>query len=171
MILDIGAGPSSKADVQIDKVRFPNTSIVQDAMMEQWDVPDESFEEVRMEQFLEHCPVSVHFKENVIDERGYPTWKWAIHYPRIHVMKEAYRVLKHGGILHISIPGTEEAFLQDPTHEAPRPTEGQLNYCCGEWGGNTPGSFVYESYGINFQFKKIASFMTGNILTLRYKKE
>ena len=161
-IIDIGAGPNSHADVQIDRVRFPMTTFVQDAMVEKWMVRDNDFDEVRMEQFLEHCPVSVRYLDDGV---------WETIYPRVHVMKEAYRVLKRGGILHISIPGTEEAFLQDPTHEAPRPTEGALNYFCGEWGGNTPGSFSYESYGINFQFKKIASFMTGNILTLRYRKE
>src|SRR5512135_1943402 len=104
MILDIGAGPSSHADVQIDRVRFPNTTIVQDAMVERWNVPDNSFEEVRMEQFLEHCPVSVRYRIKS---------SWITIYPRIHCMKEAYRVLKPGGRLHISIPYTEEAFLQD----------------------------------------------------------
>ena len=161
-VLDIGAGPNSHADVQIDRVWFPKTTIVQDAMVETWKVFDNEFDEVRMEQFLEHCPVSIHYLKNS---------EWKTIYPRIHVMKEAYRVLKRGGILHISIPNTEEAFLQDPTHSDVRPTEGMLNYFCGEWGGNTPGSFSYESYGINFKFVKTASFVTGNVLTLSYLKE
>jgi predicted SAM-dependent methyltransferase len=162
MILDVGAGPASQADIQIDKVKFPKTTIVQDAMMERWKIDDASVDEVRMEQFLEHCPSSVH--ERVGDS-------WIVYYPRIHCMKEAYRVLKPGGILHASVPCTLDAQFQDPTHEAGMITEGWFNYFCGEWGGNEPGSFAYESYGINFKFRKITAYKTGFVLTVRLQKD
>jgi len=162
VILDIGSGPNSIADIQIDKVKFPKTTIMQDAMMECWQVDDASIDEVRMEQFLEHCPVSVR-------ERFGP--EWITYYPRIHCMKEAYRVLKPGGILHISVPGTIDAFHQDPTHESPMITEVWFHYFLGEWGGNESGSFAHDSYGINFQFTKIESYKTGFIFTIRLRKD
>ena len=171
MILDVGAGPNSIADIQIDKVRFPRTTFVMDAMIESWPINDNSMDEVRMEQFLEHCPPSVRLISVLPPlEDGRTPIGYDIKYPRIHCMKEAYRVLKRGGILHVSVPGTYEAHCQDPTHEGPMITDGFFNYFCGEWGGGEPGSFVNDSYGINFKFKKIESYMTGFILTVRLQK-
>ncbi len=161
MTLDVGAGCRSAADVQIDIFPWEKITHVQDAMMEKWMEPDGKFDEVRMEQFLEHCPRSVRWKEGE---------KWHTHYPFIHCMKEAFRVLKRGGILHVSVPGDYETLCQDPTHEDLLPTEGMFNYFCGQWGGNHPGEFVNDSYGINFAFEKIESFRTGNILTIRFRK-
>lgn len=162
MILDIGCGPASIADIQIDKVLFENmksyTYHVQDAMIEKWNVPNESVEEVRMEQFLEHCPVSVRYQDGTVL------------YPRIHCMREAYRVLKPKGILHVSVPSTLDTHFQDPTHEGTMITEGWFNYFCGEWGGAEKGSFANDSYGIDFKFKKLEAYMTGPVLTIRLQK-
>ena len=163
-ILDVGAGPDSIADVQIDVHKYPKTTIVQDAAVEDWAVPDNSFDEVRMEMFLEHCPVSVRLQSPV-------TFQTSIIYCRVHCMKEAYRVLKHGGILHVSVPGVPATHSQDPTHEGPQITDGWFNYFCGQWGGNTPGDFATESYGINFAFKKISSVNDGFSLTVELLKE
>jgi len=167
--LDVGAGPASKAEVQVDVVKFPNTTHVFDAMMEPWPFEDESFDEVRMEQFLEHCPPIVKAQEIVLEVGEKP--RWHTYYPIIHVMREAHRVLKHGGVLHCSVPSTPETHSQDPTHVGPMWTEGRFNYFCGQWGGNEPGSFCYESYGIDFAFKKLEAFYTGFILTERLYKE
>lgn len=164
MILDIGAGPASNADVQVDIVRFPNTTHIFDAMMEAWPFENETFDEVRMEQFLEHCPPVVKIPV------ASPDKKWVSFYPVIHVMKSAHRVLKPGGILHCSVPSTPETHSQDPTHVGPMWTEGRFNYFCGQWGGNDKGSFAFESYGINFAFKKLEAYMTGFILTVRLQK-
>jgi len=165
-VLDVGCGPASIADVQIDIHLYENmkkyTYIVQDAMMEDWKVDDESFTEVRMEMFLEHCPVIV--KEYT------PSWQWITHYPRIHCMKEAYRALKHGGILKVSVPGAFETHSQDPTHDGPQITEGFFNYFCGEWGGGEPGSFTNDSYGIDFKFKKLSAVNDGFALTMTLQK-
>lgn len=162
MILDVGAGPRSQADYQIDICKFEKTTHVMDAMMEIWPFGGESFDEVRMEQFLEHCPRSVRF---IGDDA-----KWHTHYPLIHCMREAFRVLKRGGILHVSVPGDYETLCQDPTHEDLLPTEGMFNYFCGQWGGNKPGEFVNDSYGINFAFEKIEAYHTGSIFTIRFRK-
>lgn len=163
--LDVGAGPASQAEIQIDICKFPKTTYVLDAMMERWPVKDESVDEVRMEQFLEHCPPVIKYMD--FDEKE---WFWTTHYPIIHCMREAYRVLKRGGVLHCSVPATPETHSQDPTHIGPMWTEGRFNYFCGQWGGNEDGSFAKESYGIDFAFKKLESYMTGFILTVRMKK-
>lgn len=175
MILDVGCGPASVADFQIDKVLFDNMKnykyLVQDAMVEGWGVFSESFDEVRMEQFLEHCPVSIRLQNKPdLIEGCSPLSDIEVMYPRIHCMKEAYRVLKPNGILHVSVPGTLDAHFQDPTHEGPMITEAFFSYFCGEWGGGDKGSFVNDSYGIDFKFKKIEAYMTGFILTVRLQK-
>jgi len=166
-VLDVGCGPASIADIQIDKVLFENMKKydfrVQDAMVEDWDVPNSSVDEVSMEQFLEHCPVSVRYQSPV-------DFQMITEYPRIHCMKEAYRVLKPKGILHISVPSTLDTHFQDPTHEGTMITEGWFNYFCGEWGGAEKGSFTNDSYGIDFKFKKLEAYMTGPVLTIRLQK-
>lgn len=170
MILDVGCGPASAADIQIDKVYFDNMGkykyFIQDAMIEKWMVEDYSVEEVRMEQFLEHCPVSLRFINPYIANEVV----WQTIYPRIHCMKEAYRVLKPKGILHVSVPSTLDTHFQDPTHEGTMITEGWFNYFCGEWGGAEKGSFANDSYGIDFKFKKLEAYMTGPVLTIRLQK-
>lgn len=159
--LDIGAGPRSDCDVQIDMFPWNDKVIVHDIVDTPWPLESEIFDEVRMEQVLEHIPTVSYFREN---------GKMTHVYPRVMVMKEIHRVLKRGGLLHLSVPLLDDAFRQDPTHAAPRVTGGMLNYFCGEWGGNTPGEFVNDAYGINFAFKKEEEFMTGPILTVRMRK-
>lgn len=172
IVLDVGCGPHSKADIQIDCVLFENMKNyeyhIQDAMMNRWNVEDESVDEVRMEQFLEHCPpvVKVLEKDIAYDDGMY----WETYYPIIHCMKEAHRVLKPHGILHCSVPSTPDTHSQDPTHIGPMWTEGRFNYFCGEWGGGEKGTFANDSYGIDFAFKKIEAYMTGFILTVRLQK-
>ena len=160
-VLDIGAGPRSSADTQIDIFKWEKTTHVLDAMMEKLPFEDETFDEVRMEQFLEHCPPSVHYKEDGV---------WKTHRPRIHVMKESYRVLKHGGILHVSVPAEIHEWAQDPTHEGPIILEGFFSYFCGEWGGAKQGEFVNDAYGLDIAFEMIEHFRTGFILTVRMRK-
>lgn len=159
--LDIGAGPRSSADVQMDLVKWNDKIIVHDICDVPWPFEDGEFDEVRAEQVLEHIPGVAYFKENgVVTHIN----------PRVMVMKEIYRVLKKGGVLHASVPEGDDAFNQDPTHIGPKWTDGMFNYFCGQWGGNTPGEFVHDAYGVDFSFTKIASFMTGPILTVKLVK-
>lgn len=157
MILDVGAGPSSDADVQVDIFKWPRTTHVFDAMVEDWPFDGSKFEMVKMEQFLEHVPALVYLSGKA-------------HHARVHVMKEAYRVLKPGGLLHCSVPIDDDEFSQDPTHVGPKWVDGTFNYFCGQWGGNEPGSFAHDSYGINFAFQKIESTEIGKVLVVRLKK-
>lgn len=156
-ILDVGAGPSSDAEFQIDIFKWSRTTHVLDAMSQKWPFEDDFFDEVRMEQFLEHVPPMVY-----IDNKP--------RHLRVEVMKEAYRVLKRGGMLVCSVPNDDDAFCQDPTHVGPKWIEGTFNYFCGQWGGNEPGSFSNDAYGINFAFKKIEAYLTGWILTVKLQK-
>lgn len=158
--LDIGAGPRSQADVQIDLFKWNDRVVVQDIVDTPWKV-DGEFSEIRCEQVLEHIPTVSYFEKD-----GHITHI----YPRIIVMKEIHRLLLPHGIAHISVPITDEAFRQDPTHVAPRVTSGQFNYFCGQWGGGTPGEFVNDAYGINFKFKKVEERVDGFILTVRLEK-
>ncbi|MBK9272868.1 MAG: methyltransferase domain-containing protein [Saprospiraceae bacterium] len=160
-ILDIGAGGASKADVQVDQVKFPDTTHVFDIVNTPWEFEDEEFDEVRMEQVLEHIPSVVYYKED---------GKFKHIYPRVLIMKEIHRVLKKNGIAHISVPEEMEQMCQDPTHTDTMITDGFFNYFCGQWGGNEKGSFAYEAYGINFKFEKVESYRTGFIRTVRLKK-
>jgi hypothetical protein len=160
MRLDVGAGPYSDREVQIDIYKYPKTTYVMDAMMEVWPVESNFFREVRMEQFLEHCPPCVKYKDGDV---------WKNHYPIVHCMSEAYRVLVPGGHLHCSVPSSVEAHSQDPTHIGPIWTEGRFNYFCGQWGGGDPGS-VSWAYGITFQFQKISVKNENSILTVVLRK-
>lgn len=168
MILDIGAGPRSGADVQMDLVKWNDKILVHDIVDVPWPFEDESFDEVRAEQVLEHIPGVAYYPLKHPEIENKVVWKHA--YPRVMVMKEIYRVLKPGGILHASVPTTHEQFSQDPTHVGPMWLEGTFNYFCGEWGGGTEGEFVNDAYGINFAFKKLEAYQTGFILTVRLQK-
>lgn len=162
MRLDIGAGPASDCDIQLDMVKWNDKIIVHDIVNAPWPVESESIDEVRAEQVLEHIPAVAYFPG--------PDGKMTHVYPRVIVMKEIFRVLKRGGKVHISVPVTDAEFQQDPTHTGPRWVEGTFNYFCGEWGGGDPGSFTNDAYGIDFKFRKLEAYMTGFILTIKLEK-
>lgn len=161
MRLDVGAGPRSACDVQMDLVKWNDRIIVHDMVDTPWPFADESFGEVRAEQVLEHIPAVAYFPVD---------GKMTHINPRVLIMKEIYRVLSPGGLAHISVPISDAAFEQDPTHIGPKWTEGMFNYFCGEWGGNHEGEFVNDAYGVNFAFKKEEVINDGYILTIRLRK-
>lgn len=74
-------------------------------------VPDKSFYFVFAYDFLEHVPTAIYYNGKLI-------------HPRIHVMNEAWRVLKVGGIFESRTPYfepglNEVGWCQDPTHQIP----------------------------------------------------
>lgn len=159
--LDIGAGGASQADVQVDQVQFPKTTHVFDIVNTPWPFEDGEFDEVRMEQVLEHIPSVTYYKED---------GEFKHIYPRVEIMKEIFRVLKKKGKAHISVPSEMPQMCQDPTHTSTMITDGFFNYFCGQWGGGDPESFAYKGYGIDFVFNKLESYMTGPTLTVKLIK-
>lgn len=148
MLLEIGAGPKSDAEFQIDIVKFPKTTHVVDVSVEDLPFQDEMFDEVKAYQVLEHIPVVIYYKE---------AGKFKKRYCRVSLMKEIHRVLKPGGIFKASVPVDFPFWAQDPTHVDVPWTNATFDYFCGGWGGNTPGDFAKEAYGIDFAFKRIFS--------------
>ncbi len=161
MILNIGGGASGIADKMIDRVHFPGVTDIVDVEVEPLPYSDNEFDEVRIEQVLEHIRTQLKWRED---------GRWHTRYARIELMKEIYRVLKPGGILHASVPTQWPAWAQDPTHvDVPMPKE-QFAYFCGMWGGNEAGKEAKESYGIDFAFQFVDAFETGAILTVKLRK-
>ena len=85
--LDIGAGPSSDYEYQIDQIKFPKTTHVLDVAVEPLPFDDNFFDEVRASQVIEHIPVVVYWKEE---------GQFHKRYCRIELFKEVYRVLAPG---------------------------------------------------------------------------
>lgn len=144
MILEIGAGPHSTADYQIDIAQFPHTTHVVDVAVEPLPFADNSIEQIIANQVLEHIETIIHYKED---------GKWHRRYPRVELLKEIYRVLIPGGTLKASVPTEWPFWAQDPTHVDVPWVPNTFAYFCGGWGANTPGDFAYEAYGIDFAFQ------------------
>ena len=161
MILNIGGGASGIADKMIDKIHFPGVTDIVNVAYEPLPYNEATFDEVRIEQCLEHIPTTIYY---------YKEYKMHELHCRVELMKEIYRVLKPGGFLHASVPNQWPAWAQDPTHvDVPWNIE-QFAYFCGMWGGNEEGKEAKVSYGIDFAFILIDQFQTGPILTVRLRK-
>lgn len=162
MKLNIGGGASGIADKMVDRVHFPGVTDVVDVAVKPLPYSDNTFDEVRAEQVLEHIPTCIYWHEN---------GEFHSRYCRVELMREIYRVLKPGGILHASVPNMQNVgWAQDPTHvDVPMPRE-QFAYFCGQWGGNEKGKEAEVSYGIDFAFQFMEAFDTGAILTVILRK-
>ncbi len=161
MILNIGAGPSGHGDKKIDMVPYPGITDVLDVAVESLPYEDNIFKKVLAEQLLEHIPNVIYWRE---------AGKWHRRYARIELMREIHRVLKPGGMLHASVPSGWPEWAQDPTHTGCPWNREQFSYFCGQWGGNKPGDFPHDSYGINFEFELVRGDYTGKILTVEMRK-
>lgn len=163
MILNIGAGCSGVGEKQIDLFDFPNITEVLDVAVRALPYARDTFDEVRCEQVLEHIPTQLRWVE-----KG----QWHLRFCRVELMKEIYRVLKPGGVLHASVPVGYPEKDQDPTHTDVPWNREAFSYFCGQWGGNEPGKEATESSGINFAFEWERDFLSfeGKILTVRLRK-
>lgn len=159
--LDIGAGPHSDYNYQIDQVQFPNITHVMDAIVEPLPFEDCFFDEVRISQFMEHVPVLIYYKED---------GKFQKMYPRIRLMKESFRTLKHGGLLRISTPVEWPYWAQDPTHVDVPFLPDTVEYFCGGWGAGDPNDFAQKSYGIDFKFEWVQRQQVGFNMDVILKK-
>jgi SAM-dependent methyltransferase len=91
--LNLGSGPDIHPDyLNLDLCPFPGVDIQHD-IRQRWPFPDERFTEIHANHVLEHC-------SNLI-----------------FLMNEAFRVLRHKGILQISVPYWAGSWQRgDPQH-------------------------------------------------------
>jgi SAM-dependent methyltransferase len=144
MKLNIGAGPSGGGDKKIDIVPYPGVTDILDVAVEPLPYPDNTFDEVEASQLLEHIPNVIWYRED---------GQFVRRYCRIELMREIHRVLKPGGVFFASVPTEWPEWAQDPTHIGVPWNREQFSYFCGQWGGNQPGDFAHDSYGITFEFE------------------
>lgn len=161
MKLNIGAGPSGQGDYKVDIVPYPGVTDLIDIAVEPLPYDDNFFDEVEANQVLEHVPNTIYYKEN---------GKFVRRYCRIEAMREIHRVLKPGGILKASVPYAWPEWAQDPTHTGVPWQREQFSYFCGMWGGNKPGDFAHDSYGIDFEFEMMKGDYVGQHLFVELRK-
>lgn len=162
MKLNIGAGPSGVGDKKIDFVPYPGVTDILDAAVEPLPYPDNTFDEVEASQLLEHIPNTIYYLDS---------GKMKRRYCRIELMREIHRVLKPGGMFHASVPYAWPEWAQDPTHTGVPWNREQFSYFCGQWGGNKPGDFAHDSYGINFEFDMLRGEYIGSNLFVELQKK
>lgn len=159
--LDIGAGPHSDYEYQIDQVKFERTTHVMDPIVEPLPFEDNFFDEIKISQFMEHVPVLIYY---------YKDGKFEKMYPRIKLMKECYRTLKKGGLLHMSTPVEWPYWAQDPTHVDVPFLPDTVEYFCGGWGASDPNDFANKSYGIDFAFEWVKREQVGFNMDVTIRK-
>lgn len=154
--VDLGCGQNKRGDIGIDRVAQPGVDIVCHLGFEPIPLPDGFAERVLAYDFLEHLPVSVHYRED---------GRWKVHRPRIFLMREVHRILKPGGLFESLTPHLPHAtWAQDPTHEAPPWCRESWAYYCGGFPHITP------SYGIDFAFEMVGMGEEGGHLRVVVRK-
>lgn len=179
--LNIGPGSSGVGDVKVDLFPYPGVDHLVDIAVDPLPFPDNTFDKVLAEQVLEHLPTCIRWKENqliTVPTLGGGTKatrvasKWHRRWVRVEVMREIFRVLKPGGILHASVPKGYPEWAQDPTHDSvPWPQE-MFGYFAGQWGGNEEGKEPTCTAGIDFAFEWVDSWLNerGSILSVQLRK-
>lgn len=148
--VDLGCGGVKRGDIGVDCYPHAGVDIVCLLGFEPIPLPDDSVDRVTAYDFLEHLPAAVWYRETTDAAPG----RFAIHRPRIHLLREIHRILKPGGEFYSSTPAfPHREWAQDPTHEAPPWTDETWNYFCGGYGG-IQGSLL-SGYGIDFAFERI----------------
>ena len=109
-ILDVGCGSDkAKGAIGIDHVKLPGVDIVHDLNSFPWPLKDEAFDEIYMNDIIEHLNDTV------------------------KVMEEIYRLLKRGGKVHIKVIYWNHRYaFSDPTH-VKFFSEVSFQFFTGEW--------------------------------------
>ncbi len=154
--VDLGCGGRKRGDIGIDMVPQPGVDVVCHLGFEPIPLADGSIDHVFAYDFLEHLPVSVHYREE---------GRWQVHRPRIFLMREVYRILKPGGRFESFTPSYPHVtWAQDPTHEAPPWCRESWIYYCGTWPELT------RTYGIDFAFRLVGAEEDGGHLRVVVEK-
>lgn len=106
MRISLGAGTEiEKGWTHVDLLDLPGIDVVHNLMQFPYPFKDESADEIKAKDLIEHLDHYVHSEGN----RGRPTI--------ITFIEECYRILKPGGTLWIQTPRFDAEFLWiDPTH-------------------------------------------------------
>ena len=99
--LDIGCGQKRLGTLGMDITPGPNVDVVHDMTQLPWPFPNEHFDELFCSHVLEHLP-----------------WQGLEDHELIFlVMAEMHRILKKGGVAHVSVPHEDSPFAAGiPTH-------------------------------------------------------
>ena len=120
--LELGCGNNSRnidgyENICVDMFASPHTNHIVKLGFEKLPLNNDDFDLVQAFDVFEHIPRVVFYPPTkIFDEFREHSLFYERIYPFIDMMNEIFRVLKHGGILYIETPGSEEAFLRDPTH-------------------------------------------------------
>lgn len=132
MIVNLGSGHLTYPNaINVDSVALPGVDVVHDLDVFPWPFDDESCEEVWASQVFEH-----------------------VRYP-VGFMREAHRILRLGGLLHIVTPHwRSENAHTDPTHRR-FCTEHTWDYWCvgtelhAQFGDQYAGACVFEKESVS----------------------
>lgn len=102
MKLHLGAGTEIlEGYINTDIVELPGIDHVFNVMHFPWPYEDNSADEIKAKDLIEHLPTHTNEYENSL----------------LKFLEECYRILKPGGLLWIQTPGWDASFLWiDPTH-------------------------------------------------------
>lgn len=130
--LDLGCGTHKpEGYIGIDKVELPGVDVVADLTVEPIPFPNDSVDEVRASDFIEHLP------------------------DKMRTMNEIYRVLKPGGIADIFVPSTDgRGAFQDPTHVSFWNENSFSYYTTGL------NNEMFRYYGIECEFEAVELYTT-----------
>jgi predicted SAM-dependent methyltransferase len=153
--VDLVAPTQSTSRVPIATAKFERADLALP-----WPWEDSSVEEIYAADIFEHISDCVHVMPQecarCIPKGAYPygSGRKERHWSgRIHVMNEAHRVLKLGGILTMECPDAAKGagHFQDPTHVTPW-TPNALQYYTD---GSPAHKRFAEAYGITARFKML----------------
>ncbi len=155
-VVDLGCGLKKRGDIGIDAHPYPGVDIVCQLGFEPIPLADGSVDKVVAYDFLEHLPVSVHYREGE---------RWRVHRPRIFLLREVHRILRRGGVFESFTPNYPHVtWVQDPTHEAPPWCRETWPYFCGAYPD------LVRAYGIDFAFQLVETREEGGHLRVVVRK-
>lgn len=176
--LDVGCGPNKrKGSVGMDMHPFDGVDIVHDINVFPWPIPDDSCSLIIASHVLQHIPkggippqlhslAQLLIKKKVISKKELDSavGETQIFSFLVHFMDEAWRVMKVGGQLAISVPYAGSiGFYQDPANVSPL-TEAVFLYFDPSHGSNLwsvykpkPWKIELNTYQVNGNIEVILS--------------